>query len=510
MRRARARCHQGDVDLDAQTPAREEAAASRERSMDPPLKGSARRIAVLVVLIAFFMDILDGTIVNVAIPAIQHSIGADFASVQWIVAGYALTFALILIPGGRLGDIYGYKTMFMIGMAGFTLASTLCGLSTTGTGLVAARLFQGATAAIMVPQIISMIQILYVDPKERQHISAYYGGIAGLASVLGPILGALLVETSLFGLGWRMIFLVNVPVGLFALLAAWLTLPSARSPHPLRLDIGGTVLALLAMSLLAFPLIQGREQGWPLWGFVMIALSLPAFVLFAWSQRRRERLDGSPLVVPSLFRYRSFVMGIVIAGGFFGVIGGFFLIQTLYMQLGLGFSVLEAGLTGIPFSLGVAIAAIVSGPFLVPRYGRLVLTAGCFVLAAAIAVLGIIAQALGLAMTPWDMIPTLIVGGIGMGLIVSPVFTFVLVDVPVRHAGSASGIVSAVGQVGTAMGIALTGVVFFGRLAATNENFVSAFAWSTSFGAAALVVVGFLTLFLPRYATPRDDVFPGH
>ena len=193
-----------------------------------PLTGRSRRIAVFVVLIAFFMDILDGTIVNVAIPSIQGSIGADFAAIQWIVAGYALTFALFLIPGGRLGDIYGYRTMFLIGMAGFTIASAVCGFSTTGSGLVFARLFQGAAAAIMVPQIMSTIQILYVEPRERQHISAFYGAIAGLASVLGPILGALLVAGSLFGLGWRMIFLVNVPVGIFAIVAAWFALPQGE------------------------------------------------------------------------------------------------------------------------------------------------------------------------------------------------------------------------------------------------------------------------------------------
>lgn len=468
------------------------------------LQGRSRRIAVLVVLIAFFMDILDGTIVNVAIPAIQGSIGADFASVQWIVAGYALTFALFLIPGGRLGDIYGYKTMFMIGMAGFTIASAFCGFSATANGLVFARLFQGAAAAIMVPQIMSTIQILYVDPKERQHISAFYGAIAGLASVLGPIIGALLVAGSLFGLGWRMIFLVNVPVGLFALVAAWFALPSAKSPHPLKLDLLGTALALIAMSMLAFPLIQGREFGWPTWGFVMIALSVPMFVLFAWSQRRRDAIDGSPLVVPSLFGYRSFLIGILICGTFFGVVGGFFLTQSLYMQLGMGFSVMEAGLTGIPFSLGVSVAAGLSGPILVPRFGRLVLTVGAFTLAAALVALGLTAGHFGKAITPWELIPSLILGGIGMGLIVAPVFNFVLVDVPVRHAGSASGVVSAMGQVGTALGVAITGVVFFGRLAVTDNDYVSAFQWGTGFAALAMVGIGLLTFLLPRYARPQE------
>jgi EmrB/QacA subfamily drug resistance transporter len=468
------------------------------------LKGRSRRLAVFVVLIAFFMDILDGTIVNVAIPSIQGSIGADFASIQWIVAGYALTFALFLIPGGRLGDIYGYKTMFLIGMAGFTIASAICGFSTTASGLVVARLLQGAAAAIMVPQIMSTIQILYVDPKERQHISAFYGGIAGLASVLGPILGALLVAGSLFGLGWRMIFLVNVPVGIFAIVAAWYALPSAKSPHPLKLDLLGTGLALLAMTMLIFPLIQGRELEWPRWTFAMIAAALPVFGLFAWSQKRRDRIDGSPLVVPSLFHYRSFVVGILICGSFFGVVGGFFLTQSLYMQLGRGFSVMEAGLTGIPFSLGVSVAAGLSGPILVPRFGRAVLTTGAFTLAAAMVALAWTAGHFGKDITPWEMIPSLIVGGIGMGLIVAPVFNFVLVDVPVRHAGSASGIVSAMGQVGTAMGIALTGVVFFGRLAITGEDYISAFQWAIGFEVAALIGIGILTLFLPRYAKPQE------
>jgi MFS family permease len=356
----------------------------------------------------------------------------------------------------------------------------------------------------MVPQIMSTIQILYVDPKERQHISALYGAIAGLASVLGPILGALLVATSLFGLGWRMIFLVNVPVGIFAIIAAWFALPSAKSPHPLKLDLLGVVLAILAMTMLIFPLIQGRELEWPNWTFAMIAGALPMFALFAWSQKRRDRIDGSPLVVPSLFHYRSFVVGILICGSFFGVVGGFFLTQTLYMQLGMGFSVLEAGLTGIPFSLGVSVAAGLSGPILVPRFGRAVLTTGAFTLAAALVALAWTAGHFGKAITPWEMIPSLIVGGIGMGLIVAPVFNFVLVDVPVRHAGSASGVVSAMGQVGTAMGIALTGVVFFGRLASSGEDYISAFQWAVAFEAAALVGIGLLTFLLPRYAKPQE------
>lgn len=330
----------------------------------------ARTIALWVILLAFFMDLLDTTIVNVAIPAIQSNLDASYAAIQWIVAGYQLAFALFLITGGRLGDIFGYKTMFIVGMSGFTLASALSGMSDSAEFLIAARLVQGFMAAMMVPQILSTIQVMFTDPKERAGVSAFYGALGGLASVAGPILGALLITGNLWGLGWRAIFLVNIPVGILAVILAAIFMPSARSPNPLRIDFVGVGLIVTAMLLLMYPLIQGRELDWPWWSFVAMAASVVVFVLFALIQVDKTRRGASPLVVTSLFRARSFTVSLLVMGSFFAVMSGFFLVLTLFMQVGQGWSVLKAGLSGIPFSIGVGLAAGMSGPLLVPKFGR--------------------------------------------------------------------------------------------------------------------------------------------
>jgi EmrB/QacA subfamily drug resistance transporter len=429
------------------------------------LTGRGRTIATLVVLLAFFMDVLDATIVNVAIPAIREGLGASYAAIQWIIAGYSLAFALFLITGGRLGDIVGYKKMFLIGMAGFTFASGLSGLATTTEMLVGARLLQGLMAALMVPQILSTIQIMYPTTAERQRVSAFYGGIAGIATVLGPIIGALLITSDVWGLGWRNIFLVNLPVGVVAMVLAMIYMPDARSPHPLKLDVLGVAVVLLALLMLMFPLIQGRELDWPAWIIASMVLSLPVFALFAWSQVRKDRRDGSPLVVPGLFTRRSFVAGIILSLTFFSVIFGFFFVFTIYLQIGLGYSVLKAGLTGIPFSLGVALAAGLSGPLLVPRFGRKVISFGPIVMAAGYGLFLLTISRFGGAVTPWEFIPSLVIAGIGMGCVVAPIYPFLLAEVPIEDAGSASGVTNTVQQIGGAIGVAVVGVIFFGLLA---------------------------------------------
>jgi EmrB/QacA subfamily drug resistance transporter len=431
-----------------------------------------RTIATLVVLLAFFMDILDSTIVNVAIPSIRDGLNASYSDIQWIIAGYSLAFALFLITGGRLGDIFGYKKLFLIGMAGFTLASALSGMATTIEMLIGARLFQGLMAAIMVPQILSTIQVLYTTTKERQSISAFYGGLAGIATVLGPILGALLITNSLWDLGWRAIFLVNLPVGIVAMVLAWLYMPEAKSPRPLKLDLVGVALILVAMLMLMFPLIQGRELDWPNWLLWTMAGSLPVFVLFAFDQVRKDRRDHSPLVAPGLFRRRSFVAGISISLAFFSVVFGFFFIFTIFLQIGLGYSILKAGLTGIPFSLGVALAAGLSGPVLVPRFGRTVVSAGPVIMGAGYAAFLLTIRHFGADVTPWEMIPSLIVAGLGMGCVVAPIYPFILAEVPIKDAGSASGVVNAIQQVGGAVGVAVVGVIFFGLLGSGAERAV--------------------------------------
>ncbi len=428
------------------------------------LTRSGRTIALIVVLLAFFMDVLDGTIVNVAIPSIQESLGASYSAIQWIIAGYALAFALFLITGGRLGDILGYKNLFLGGIVGFTAASAFCGFATTTNMLVSGRLVQGLMAAMMVPQILSTIQIMYTTVEERRGVSAFYGGIAGIATVTGPILGALLISGDLWGLGWRAIFLVNVPVGVAATILAMIFLPSAKSPHPLHLDIVGVVLILVAMLLLMYPLIQGRQLDWPVWVFVSMLASIPAFFIFAWSQVSKDRRDGSPLVVPALFRKRSFVAGIATSGSLFAIVYGFFLVLTLFLQVGLGYPVLKAGLTGIPFSLGVAISAGSSGALLVPRFGRNIISAGPVIMALGLALFLATVRHFGGDLTPWELVPSLILTGVGMGCVVAPIYQFILAEVEIKDAGSASGVINAMGQIGGAIGIAVIGTIFFGLI----------------------------------------------
>lgn len=423
-----------------------------------------RTVALWVVLLAFFMDLLDTTIVNVAIPSIQRELGASYSAIQWIVAGYALAFALFLISGGRLGDILGYKKLFLFGMAGFTIASALCGFSASTEMLIASRVLQGFMAAMMVPQILSTIQVMYTTTEERQGISAFYGALAGLATVAGPILGAILITGNLWDFGWRTIFLVNVPVGVAAFVLAAIYMPNARSPHPLRLDVVGMVLVVLAMLMLMYPLIQGRELDWPAWAFVSMAASVVVFVIFGVSQIWKDKRDGSPLVVPHLFKERAFVAGILLSGSFFAIVAGFFLVFTIFLQIGLGYSILKSGLTGIPFSIGVSVAAGMSGPVLVPRFGRTIVSAGPVIMGLGFALLVITIRHFGGDVTPYELIPSLLFAGIGMGFVVAPVYPFILAGVPLKDAGSASGVINAIGQIGGAVGVAVIGVIFFGAI----------------------------------------------
>src|ERR1700744_5948235 len=249
-----------------------------------------RTIALIIVSFAFVMDLLDTTIVNVAIPTIQTSLTASYSSIQWIVAGYSLTFAVLLITGGRMGDVFGYKKLFMIGVAGFTLASLLSGCAWDSGVLIAARLLQGAMAALMVPQVMSLMQVMY-PPHERGGIMGIFGALAGVAASLGPVIGGVLIHFNIAALDWRPIFLINVPVGIFAFCAAIKYLPDGKSPHPLKLDIVGTVIIMAAMFLLVFPLIEGRDLGWPAWTFAMMASALPVLALFAWWQAVKDKHD---------------------------------------------------------------------------------------------------------------------------------------------------------------------------------------------------------------------------
>ncbi|MEV5341631.1 MFS transporter [Streptomyces sp. NPDC052676] len=436
----------------------------------PPVEGDPKRkVALIVVLFAAFMDLLDSTIVNVALPSIQSDLGTGYATVQWVVAGYLLSFAVLLILGGRLGDIYGRKKLFLTGVAGFTVASALCGLAGSPGMLVGARVLQGAMAALMVPQVLSIITAAF-PPKERGAALGAFGGVAGLATVGGPIAGALLVDADLFGQGWRMVFLINIPVGIALFLAASAVVRESRSPESIKLDTAGTALLTTGLLLLLFPLVQGRELGWPLWSFVLMAASVPVLAVF-WLHQRRLSERGRPgLIVPAMFRNRSFSAGVVANTVFFAVTIGHFLIFILFLQNGLGFSALRAGLTGLPWSFGVSFGAAFSATVLTAKLGRKVMVIGAVLLAAGLAGISLTIELRGEDIGSWSLLPTLLIGGLGMGMIIAPILDFILTDVPAEHAGSGSGVVNAFQQVGGALGIAVIGAIFLGFLGGSADS----------------------------------------
>ncbi|MFI6639368.1 MFS transporter [Streptomyces sp. NPDC050504] len=473
-------------------------------SVRPTDRQDRRRwFALAIVMTAAFMDLVDVTIVNIAIPSIQQDTGATLSAIQWITAGYALAFAGGLITGGRLGDIYGRKRIFLIGIAGFTLASALCGFAAGPEMLVASRVLQGAMAALMVPQVLSIVHATF-PAEERGKVFGLFGMVVGLGAVSGPLLGALLTEWNIFGLEWRPIFLINLPVGIAGLILGTKFIQESKAPKALKLDLVGVVLVVAALMALVYPLTRGRELDWPLWGFVLMAASPVLFGALVAYERAKARRDGSPLIELSLFKVKSFAAGIAVQLTFGLALGVFFLVWTLYMQVGLGWSALKAGATGIPFSIAVSFAAAISVQKLVPRFGRKVLQAGAATMVAGLLLYIALASHYGLDIAPWQMVPPLVVMGLGMGLIVAPLTDAVLSEVPREHAGSASGLINTVQQMGNAVGLALVSVVFFGTIDERIAPTEIGAAYANAFENALWWVVAVLAaIFLLMFALPR-------
>ncbi|MFF7470746.1 DHA2 family efflux MFS transporter permease subunit [Streptomyces sp. NPDC008092] len=472
-------------------------------ALPEPPPDRTRWLALAIVMTAAFMDLVDVTIVNIAIPSIQRDAGASFSQIQWITAGYALAFAAGLITGGRLGDIHGRKRLFLIGVAGFTLASALCGFAANPEMLVASRILQGGMAAMMVPQVLSIVHATF-PAHERGKVFGLFGAIVGLGAVSGPLLGALLTEWNLFGLEWRPIFLINLPVGIAALLLGRRYISESRAPRALRLDLVGVALVTLGLLMLLYPLTRGCELGWPLWGYASMAGSLAVLAVLVAYERRKAARDGSPLIEPSLFTVKSFAAGIAVQTVFGVALGIFFLVWTLYMQVGLGWTPLHAGLTGVPFSISVSVAAGMSVQKLVPRFGRKVLQAGALLMGLGVLIYIWESDRYGLAIASWQMALPLVVMGAGMGLIVAPLTDAVLSEVPREHAGSASGLINTVQQMGNALGLGLVSVVFYGvvddRTAASRIGpaFVDGFQHALLWVAAVMAVIFLLMSALPK------------
>jgi EmrB/QacA subfamily drug resistance transporter len=431
------------------------------RAAGPSETGRRRWLVLAVVLTAAFMILLDATIVNVAIPTIGRDLRASDAAVQWVVAGYALAYGLLLIPAGRLGDRFGHRWVLIIGLVGFTATSVLCGVASSPGDLVAWRIAQGAMAGVLNPPVLAIIRSVF-PTRELGKAFGWYGAMAGVSTAAGPLLGGLLIAADLGGLDWRPIFLINVPVGVVTLVLVLALVPEVRGRAG-DLDPVGIALITVALLLLTVPLVQGRELGWPAWTITCLVLVVPALVLFTAWERRRARHERTPLVDVALFSQRSFAAGVAVALVHFAAFIGLVFTLSLYLQLGAGQSALSTGLVLMAFALGTLVSAAASDP-LTDRLGRSVLLVGSGLLAAGIAA---VLLALTLAPTPvvWWLIPGLAVAGIGNGLVIAPVTTVVLAGVDRRDAGAASGVLNTAQRVGQALGTAILGLVLFTALA---------------------------------------------
>ncbi|MBC2665500.1 MFS transporter [Novosphingobium flavum] len=416
-----------------------------------------RQLALLTLIVALVLEIVDLTIVNTALPAIRTGIGVDALESQWIVAGYSLAFALLLMAGGRLGDSYGYRRLFLIGVTGFTLASVACGLARSGDELVIARLLQGATGALMAPQSMALLQVLF-EPLERVAKLALFGVIGGLAAIAGPILGGLLIEADLFGLGWRLVFLINLPVGIAALAAGRAFLPPVRSGRHVGYDGMGMLWFAAAVGTLLWPLMDAEGQGAHAWDLLPLVAVVPLAML-GWRHVRARMIAGRPaLFDPALFGIATFRLGLGMAVAFNAASAGFLLVFAFALQAERGQSALVTGLLHMPFGLGAMFGIGVVSRRLLPVLGRWVPLWGALLMAGG-AVQVLFAIAFGWPLSA--IVPGMVVAGIGMGMAAGCTGPIAVAQVDRDHAGSASGLLKTCMQLGSALGVALVGSLYF-------------------------------------------------
>ena len=431
-----------------------------------------RWLILIIVLSAVFMQLLDTTITTVAVPSIQSSLRATFGEVQLVLAGYSLAFACTLITGGRLGDIFGRKRLFLIGMVTFTLASAVCGAAPNAMTLVIARIVQGVCSGLMFPQVLAILQVTFPE-EEKQKAFAIYGATIGLATILGPVLGGSIIKLNLFHTDWRGIFYVNVPIGLVALWAGVRQLRESRAEDAPRLDLVGVSVVTVGLFLLILPLVVGRDQGWPAWSIAMLIASVPILALFVWYERLLTRRAGSsPLMRTSLFKQRSFSVGLLLCLAFFAGIPAFFFVFLLMLQVGFGYEPVSAGAVTLAFAVMVAISSARSAAA-VKRLGTWTLLLGCVLVATGFGGVIWLLHHYGTAMHGYELAWGLIVGGAGAGLVLAPVTGVILAGIRPSDAGAASGVLATAQQIGAAAGIAIAGIIFFGQLSTNATHAVA-------------------------------------
>ena len=448
----------------------------------------SRAPIIAVLLLGAFLPPLDFYIVNLALPAIRNGLQATGGQLQLIVSCYASAYAVFLITGGRLGDLYGRKQMFIAGMTGFIMASAICGLAPNGSGLILGRVLQGASAAVMAPQVLATIRTIF-STEEQPRVIGLYGSVFGLAAIVGQLFGGALITLHPLGFTWQSIFLINIPIGIFALIGAFRFLPEIQPSSRPKIDLVGVLLLSLFLGSIIYPLTRGRETGWPAWTFISFTASIPLLVLFVWFEGWLGTTGGSPLVDLRLFKNRTFVAGLGMAFLFY-CISVFFLTFGIYLQNGLGWSPLASGIGILPFAFGFFAGTLRSAK-LYARIGNHILSAGFGLLAAGFA---ITAAALPAGFGPGvTFYLGLICAGVGQGLLQPSTVRIVLTEVAPEQAGLAAGIVTSILQVGAAVGVAAVGSVFFTVLGQQSSAGAYGNAFASALAVAAcLQVLGML------------------
>lgn len=459
-------------------------------------KQISRWFTLLILSSAAFLSVIDIFIVNVAVPAIKKGIQGSDGDIQLVIALYLLGYAAFLITGGRIGDKYGKKKVFVVSMILFTLASCICGVAQTPFQLNSARLFQGISAAFMIPQSIAYIQLLFPAQQDRIKALGIYGSIAGTASVIGQFLGGFLPDTHFFAEGWRLIFLINLPAGLVSSILAIIYLKETPVEQQSKFDYTGVGLLTMLLISLIYPLIRGRELGWPLWSIVLLAFSIVLLVVFIYDQKKKNDSGKSSLINVELFSYKEFNIGLCAVFFYFMVQDSYFLINAVLFQTGFGISSSETGFFFVFQGVGYVIASLISIR-LIPFYGKRVLQAGVGIM-----LITLIFHLMFLNSVHPDrliLLPVLFMYGIGCGSVLPSLLTMALKSIPAELAGIASGMYTTFQQTSIAIGICLTGGVFFYRLKEHPEvqDYIAAYQLSTAVNIVLLIMVSICLLRMP-------------
>ncbi|GAA5699413.1 MFS transporter [Streptomyces avermitilis] len=422
---------------------------------EPPPRWSP----LILVSLGTFITVLDFFIVNVAVPDIQQSLHASSVAVQFVLAGYGLPLATLMITSGRMGDLYGRRRLFVTGLALFTAASACAGLAQSPAQLVAARVFQGIAASLVTPQVLALLGAMY-QGRARAVAFNVYGLAIGLAAVFGQLIGGSLIALDPGGLGWRAIFLVNVPVGLVAVALVPRLVPESRGGGRTRLDVIGMLLVMLGLVAVVLPLTEGRELGWPLWSVLCLIAAVPVLAVFAVQQHRGTVRGGAPLVNTTLFRSRAFSVGLFAMMFYYATMGACFLVLSLYLQQGRGMSPLGSGLLYLPLGAGFFAATALAGR-LVGRLGRQAPAVGALLVVVGYGTLAVLVSGIGVGGRVEWLAGPLLVAGLGMGLTMAPLSSMVLAPITADHAAAASGVLTTAQEIGATVGTALIGSIFF-------------------------------------------------